>query len=197
MKNGVMGAIFVVIVGMGVGAVQPVDATPLVTRASHDVKSGTSSFCNDWCRDLGLSSSAWPFDHIMLDDAHIFQFNLCVGCAGATQTNVAKVTQVDSLIENLLQLAKPVGTESDSDGQAVNFQTNVARVVQLNLCVDCMSLTQINEASLELGSLLTSVASGYTISSHVPEPGTLLLLTSGIVALGLRRCMARDRHTRA
>src|SRR5918996_4033802 len=189
MQDRVIGVIFAAML-VALGTAQSVKATPL--------------------RDIGSDHHPnRPSPFTLLNDAEILQFNVCVGCATAIQTNVANVTQTNlvnatqvmSSLGNLLQQVP--ADDSVLTGFVTSFQTNAARILQFNLCVDCLDIDQVNFNSLsqqnrglthQLNLALLDQTNAALLDPSrdlaaipVPEPGTLLLVGSGIVVPGLWR----------
>jgi hypothetical protein len=186
MRNGALGLILVVML-IVLNVAKPAHATPLAGGDSHEINSGISEFCGGWCDNHSLISEPWTSVFTLTNDARIFQVNLCVGCATAIQTNIANITQINSIMGGLFDLAMPTGSDSVLEGYVTSLQTNLARIVQLNLCLDCANGDQLNLADIEQLNILDASSHGGTVNGSVPEPGTLLLLSSGIVGLGLWR----------
>lgn len=191
MRNVVLGAIFGCVL-MVLGATGSVGATP-----------------NSFGGNQGTGAQSLPSPFTLLNNAEIFQINLCVGCGAAIQTNIADLVQTNvanptrimSSLGNLLQ-QMPGGHDRDWEGFVTSFQANVGQIRQFNLCMDCLEVDQANFASLtqqNLGSPiqqnlgLIDQANASVFGVATPEPGTLLLLVSGIVPLVLWRGLLARR----
>ena len=189
MRNGalnlMMGVMFIVL-----NVAKPAYATPLVVGDSVGLNSDVSWFCGDGCGGHSSGHEPWESIFTLTNDARVFQVNLCVRCATAIQTNISNITQINSFMGSLVELAEPIGSHSAVEGHLTSFQTNLARVVQFNLCLDCISADQFNLANIEQGIGLNLASPENLINSPVPEPSTLLLLSSGILGLGLWRGLA-------
>ncbi|MGH7232649.1 MAG: PEP-CTERM sorting domain-containing protein [Nitrospiraceae bacterium] len=189
MKTGVLGLLMWVAL-IGIGARQTANATPLIGSDTQQSNAETPWFCGVTCGDYGLGLEAWSSAFTLQNDAQIFQVNLCVGCATAIQTNIANITQINSIVGELMQLGDPSVSGSALQGYMTTFQTNLAKIVQLNLCLDCAKADQLNLADIEQRNLAPF---GDPIGSQVPEPTTILLLGSGIVGLWLWRAIGLCR----
>lgn len=116
--------------------------------------------------------------------ADVVQDNICEQCQFIEQVNSEAVTQNITLLD-----PSPLDPTDNPAGFPLNIFSNFATVSQFNFCTICDGVSQSNFALVVQN---ISAMPGHI--SSMPEPGTIFLLGSGLIGLGLLRFAKSKRR---
>ena len=160
------------------------DNRALLFNALNNIAStDQTNFCVD-CNEVEQNNSATVIQNISLpipqlppsfisNLAEVEQGNICEECRFDDQINSSSITQQITLPDT--STLNPGNSPASSP---LSILANFSTISQLNFCIMCDGVSQSNLA------LVVQNIRSQDIRS-MPEPGTVLLLGSGLVGLGL------------